>query len=125
MSDKYISVNKELPSCENGHVDESVLICVKNKNKECGILLWDMASFDGSEWLGRRETWETIIGWRPVEWVQQLTIDELREQFEKDYKPRDILRDTNGGYFFNGNVAKHWKGYLRAYKGLSLIKENN
>jgi len=62
----YIDISDEFPSLENGYVDELVLVFVKNKNKEDGIILWDLSSFDGSSWSKRNNTWEDIIGWRPV-----------------------------------------------------------
>jgi hypothetical protein len=66
FSEDYIPVKDNLPSCNNGYVDEMVLVFVKNKNKEDGILLWDLSSFDGESWSKRNNTWEDIIAWRPV-----------------------------------------------------------
>ena len=62
----YVSINKELPSCENGYIDELVIVCVKNKNKEDGIYLYDIAAFDGEKWSKRNCTWEDILFWRPI-----------------------------------------------------------
>jgi hypothetical protein len=47
-------------------IDELVLVCVRNKNKEGGIILWDVCAFDGETWSKRHNTWEDIIGWRPI-----------------------------------------------------------
>ncbi len=66
FSEKPILVNQELPSSKNGYVDNLVLVCVKNKNKDDGILLWDVCAFDGESWSARSNTWEEIIGWRPI-----------------------------------------------------------
>lgn len=66
FSEDIIPIEDELPSCKNGYIDEEVLVFVKNKNKEGGILLWDLSSFDGETWSKRDNTWENIIGWRPV-----------------------------------------------------------
>lgn len=63
---KWIDVNKELPSNKNGFVDESVLVCVKYKNKKNGIYLQDISSFDGKYWSVRVITWEIILYWRPL-----------------------------------------------------------
>jgi hypothetical protein len=66
FAESIILIEDELPSIKNGFVDELVLVCVKNKNKEGGIILWDLSSFDGETWSKRHNTWETIIGWRPI-----------------------------------------------------------
>lgn len=65
-SEEWISVEKELPSTKNGYVDCAVLVAVKNKNKEDGIYLQDMCSFDGEQWMKRTQTWERITHWRPL-----------------------------------------------------------
>ena len=36
---KWINIKEELPSIKNHQIDELVLVCVKNKNKENGIYL--------------------------------------------------------------------------------------
>lgn len=66
FTEHFIDVNKELPSCENGYIDDYVIICVKNKNKEDGIILYDICNFDGESWSKRYHTWEKIIGWKPI-----------------------------------------------------------
>lgn len=63
---KYISVKDSLPSCENSHIDKFVIVCVKNKNKEDGIFLYDISSFDGERWSKRTHTWEEILYWMPI-----------------------------------------------------------
>lgn len=67
FAQRWIPVEKTLPSVKNGFIDEDVLVCVKNKNKEDGILLFDISSFDGETWSKRHHTWEKIIGWRAIE----------------------------------------------------------
>lgn len=64
--DRWIPVSEKLPSIKNGCVDRLVLICVKNKNKEDGIYLQDISSFDGESWSRRINTWEDILFWRPL-----------------------------------------------------------
>lgn len=66
FAEKIIYVEDELPSIKNGYVNEEVLVFVKNKNKEDGIILPDVPSFDGESWSERNLTWERIIGWRPI-----------------------------------------------------------
>lgn len=61
---EWISVKDRLPSAQ--HVDELVLVCVKNKNKEDGIYLQDISSFDGENWSKRFHTWEDITHWMPL-----------------------------------------------------------
>ena len=63
---EWISVRDRLPSVKNGFIDTLVLVCVKNKNKEDGIYLQDVSSFDGERWSERSYTWETITHWRPL-----------------------------------------------------------
>jgi hypothetical protein len=67
FSESVIKVEDELPSVKNGFIDELVLVCIRNKNKEGGIMLWDLCSFDGESWTKRHNTWETVIGWRPIQ----------------------------------------------------------
>ena len=64
--DGWISVKTELPSAENGHIDTTVQICVRNKNKSDGIYLTDVSVFDGSSWGKRFDSWEDILYWRPM-----------------------------------------------------------
>lgn len=66
FAQNLINIDDELPSIKNGYVDEVVLVFVKNKNKEDGIILPDISSFDGESWSKRILTWEKIIGWRPI-----------------------------------------------------------
>ncbi len=59
----WIDVKKRLP--ENG---EEVLIAVKNKNKEDGIWLFDIALFYEDEgFVERRSTWEDVLYWQPLD----------------------------------------------------------
>ena len=67
IKDKFVQISEFLPSTKNQYIDELVLVCVKNKNKEGGILLWDVAAFDGESWSKRYNTWEDIIGWKPIQ----------------------------------------------------------
>jgi hypothetical protein len=64
--DDWVKVSVESPSVENGHIDRTVNVLVKNKNKEDGIYLPDCSSFDGSSWSKRINTWETIVAWKPI-----------------------------------------------------------
>lgn len=67
FNSEWISVDKSLPSFDNGFIDETVLIAVKNKNKEDGIYLYDVCSFDGESWSKARVfTWEDILFWKPI-----------------------------------------------------------
>ena len=66
FSEDYIPISESLPSIKNNYVDEMVLVFMKNKNKEDGIIIWDLSSFDGEHWSERSNSWENIIGWRPV-----------------------------------------------------------
>jgi hypothetical protein len=66
FAESVIKIEDEYPSMKNGFIDELVLVCVRNKNKEDGIILWDLCSFDGETWSKRNNTWEIIIGWRPI-----------------------------------------------------------
>lgn len=43
--------------------DETVWVCVKNKNKPDGIWLHDICSHDGESWAKRTDTWEDIVAW--------------------------------------------------------------
>ena len=43
--------------------DETVWICVRNKNKSDGIWLYDVCWHDGESWGKREHTWETIVYW--------------------------------------------------------------
>lgn len=58
----WVKVSTRLPN--NG---EEVLIAVKNKNKEDGIWLYDIATYykdDGFE--ERHSTWEDVLYWSPL-----------------------------------------------------------
>lgn len=66
FAEKIICVEDELPSINNGYVDEEVLVFVINKNKEYGIILPDVFSFNGELWSERILTWERIVGRRPI-----------------------------------------------------------
>ena len=59
----WISVKKRLPL---PHEQDEYLIAVKNKNKENGIWLYDVA-FWNSEEFERSKTWEDILYWRPID----------------------------------------------------------
>lgn len=61
----WLDVKKELPSAQNGYINQLVLVCVKNKNKSDGVYLPDVSVFDGSVWANREYTWEDITHWRP------------------------------------------------------------
>lgn len=54
----WVPVSERLPRAE-----ETVWVCVRNKNKEDGIWLYDTCSHDGEKWRERNNTWETIVGW--------------------------------------------------------------
>lgn len=43
--------------------ETEVLVLVRNKNKEDGIPLFDIATHDGEAWRPRHNTWEDIIMW--------------------------------------------------------------
>ena len=61
--ENWIKVTKRLP--ENG---EEVLIAVKNKNKEDGIWLFDIALFYEDEgFVERLRTWEDVLYWQPLD----------------------------------------------------------
>lgn len=57
-NEEWIDVKVKLPE-----PDVSVIVCVKNKNKENGIYLYDVCSHDGERWGKRVNTWEDIIFW--------------------------------------------------------------
>lgn len=63
---EWIKCSEQLPSAQNGFVDELVLVCVKNKNKTDGIYLRDVCAFDGESWCERFHTWEDITHWMPL-----------------------------------------------------------
>lgn len=62
----WISVDTQLPSRDNGYVDELVLIRCKNKNKPDGIYLYDVCAFDGESWCERLHSYEDILDWKPI-----------------------------------------------------------
>ena len=66
VSNRWISVNEEVPSVKNKSIDEMVLVMMRNKNKEDGIFLADISSFDGECWSKRHNSWEDIIAWKPI-----------------------------------------------------------
>jgi uncharacterized protein (UPF0335 family) len=66
LKNTWISVTEHLPSTKNGYIYELVLVCVKNKNKEDGIYLYDVSSFDGEVWTKRENTWENVLYWMPI-----------------------------------------------------------
>ncbi len=55
---EWINVDERLPP-----PDEEVWVCVRNKNKEDGIWLYDICWFDGEKWGTRHHTWERIVYW--------------------------------------------------------------
>lgn len=55
---RWVRVSERLPMAE-----ATVWVCVRNKNKEDGILLYDVCSHDGEKWRERSNTWETVVGW--------------------------------------------------------------
>lgn len=46
--------------------EELVLVLVRNKNKEDGIPLFDVATHDGDAWRPRQNTWEDIVMWAAI-----------------------------------------------------------
>lgn len=58
---KWISVAKELPTVQ----DENYLVMVRNKNKEGGIPIIDMATWTEDGW-NQWNTWETVQYWMPL-----------------------------------------------------------
>lgn len=65
-SERWRDVKEELPSSKNGFVDELVIVRCRNKNKEDGIWVYDICSFDSESWSKRNHTWETITHWKPI-----------------------------------------------------------
>ena len=62
MDKDWIKISNKLP--EDG---EEVVIAVKNKNKEDGIWLYDIAYFyEGEGFVERRSTWEDVLYWKPL-----------------------------------------------------------
>ena len=57
----WINAKKKLP---NGQCD--VLIAVRNKNKEDGIWLYEVAFWCGDE-FERCQTWEDILYWKYID----------------------------------------------------------
>lgn len=55
---QWFFANEKLPM-----PDETVWICVRNKNKPDGIWLHDTCSHDGGGWAKRANTWEEIVMW--------------------------------------------------------------
>lgn len=55
---KWIYANQKLPS-----PDETVWVCVRNKNKPDGIWLYDICWHDSEQWGQREHTWEDIVMW--------------------------------------------------------------
>ena len=54
----WISVDRKFPP-----PDQTVFVCVKNKNMEDGIWLYDVCWHDGDGWGNRELTWERILYW--------------------------------------------------------------
>lgn len=61
-SDKWISVDDSLPTGS----DIVYLVCVKNKNKENGIPLIDIAVFDSDGIWQKSTVWEDVTHWREL-----------------------------------------------------------
>jgi hypothetical protein len=59
---KWISVKDRLPQ----QMDEDYLVVVKNKNKEGGIYLFDMANFTSDGIWVKSNTWEDVTHWKPL-----------------------------------------------------------
>lgn len=56
---KWVSVSESLPS----KYDVEYLVCVKNKNKESGIPLQDIAVFTSDRKWVKGNTWEDVLYW--------------------------------------------------------------
>ena len=54
--------------------------------------------------------------------TKQVTIEELREQFEGDLKGFWLCREDNGDYM-DDRLDSNWESYLRCARGNNLIKE--
>lgn len=63
-AERWRKVEEELPTPK----DDLVIVRVRNKNKEDGILLHDICYIDEctNTWGKREHTWEDIIEWRPI-----------------------------------------------------------
>lgn len=57
----WISVKDRLPESEG----EDWLVVVKNKNKEGGIFLCDVAHYENGKWY-KSNTWEDVTHWMPL-----------------------------------------------------------
>ena len=56
---KWINVSDRLPT----EIDEDYLIVVRNKNKERGIAICDIANFNGDgKWI-KSNVWEDVVYW--------------------------------------------------------------
>ena len=55
----WISVKDELPT----EMDKDYLVLVKNKNKESGIYLHDIANFTSDGTWSKQNTWEDVTHW--------------------------------------------------------------
>ena len=58
---QWISVAERLPE-EKG---EDYLVAVRNKNKDSGIWLYDVAQFTDEGTWGKQNTWERVVFWKP------------------------------------------------------------
>ena len=55
---KWVHVSDKLPPIE----DKDYLVVVRNKNKEDGIPIQDIANFTGGTWI-KNNTWEDVVYW--------------------------------------------------------------
>lgn len=58
---EWVSIKKRVPNKQS-----DVLIAVRNKNKEDGIWLYEVAFWCGNE-FERSQTWEDILYWKYID----------------------------------------------------------
>jgi hypothetical protein len=59
---KWIKVSDRLPKLK----DEDYLVAVRNKNKENGIFLFDVANFSSDGIWEKSNTWEDVTHWAEI-----------------------------------------------------------
>jgi len=55
----WVVVSEKLPP----RMDEDYLVCIKNKNKEDGILIQDIGNFSSDGVWIKQNTWEDVVYW--------------------------------------------------------------
>ncbi len=93
---KWMSVDEGLPT----RMDVDYLVCVKNKNKEHGIFIQDIANYSADGVWVKQNNWEDVLYWAelpnpptPLDTISEEEYDDAMDQmlqYEKEISDHNI-----------------------------------